>query len=97
METKTAPQAAVNGLNYKSNVLDVNKKLKEEARTFGYSVKQLIAFAPIIGLDKTMLKNLQLINKDQDVYKQASLDVRKTKSGNYSAFYLLQYLYKISK
>lgn len=97
METKTAPQAAVNGLNYKSDVLSVNKALKEESLKLGYCIKKLISLSDAIKLHPTMLANLQAINTDSEEYKKAVEKIKKTKSGNYSPFVLLQYLYKISK
>jgi hypothetical protein len=76
---------------YKNLVLEANAALKVEAKTFGYTVKTLLNFS---GTPKEFLTMLKAINKDSEKFKTAAENVRRTKSGNYSAFYLLQYLYK---
>ena len=83
--------------NYKTEVLESNKLLKQESVKLGYCVKVLINNINILKLSPLMIKNLQAINKDSEVYKLAVLNCRKSKNGNYSPFYLLQYLYSISK
>ena len=83
--------------NYKVEVLESNKLLKQESVKLGYCVKVLINNTNILKLSPLMVKNLQAINKDSEVYKLAVLNCRKSKNGNYSPFYLLQYLYSISK
>jgi hypothetical protein len=82
---------------YKISVLDSNKILKEESAKLGYCVKVLINNINILKLSPLMAKNLQAINKDSEAYKLAVNNCRKSKNGNYSPFYLLQYLYSISK
>lgn len=94
MNTKVNAPA---NLNYNVNVLSTNKRLKEESKKLGYCVKTLLRLADSIELHPTMLANLQAIDKDSELYKQAAENVRRTKLGNYSPFTLLQYLYKISK
>jgi hypothetical protein len=83
--------------NYKVKVLESNKLLKQESVKLGYCVKVLINNTNILKLSPLMVKNLNAINKDSEVYKLAVLNCRKSKNGNYSPFYLLQYLYSISK
>jgi hypothetical protein len=83
--------------NYKTEVLESNKLLKQESKTLGYCVKVLTNNINILKLSPLMVKNLNAINKDSEVYKLAVLNCRKSKNGNYSPFYLLQYLYSISK
>lgn len=83
--------------SYKIEVLESNKLLKQESVKLGYCVKVLINNTNILKLSPLMIKNLNAINKDSEVYKLAVLNCRKSKSGNYSPFYLLQYLYSISK
>lgn len=83
--------------SYKVEVLESNKLLKQESVKLGYCVKVLINNTNILKLSPIMVKNLNLINKDSEVYKLAVLNCRKSKNGNYSPFYLLQYLYSISK
>lgn len=82
---------------YKLHVLDSNKILKEESAKLGFCIKVLMNNSNILKLSPLMLKNLQAINKDSEAYKLALNNCRKSKKGNYSAFYLLQYLYSISK
>lgn len=83
--------------SYKTEVLESNKLLKQESVKLGYCVKVLINNTNILKLSPLMVKNLNAINKDSEVYKLAVLNCRKSKNGNYSPFYLLQYLYSISK
>lgn len=82
---------------YKLHVLNSNKLLKQESKTLGYCIKVLINNINILKLSPNMVKNLQSINKDSEAYKLAVNNCRKSKNGNYSPFYLLQYLYSISK
>jgi hypothetical protein len=83
--------------SYKVEVLESNKLLKQESVKLGYCVKVLINNTNILKLSPLMVKNLQAINKDSEAYKLAVNNCRKSKNGNYSPFYLLQYLYSISK
>ena len=83
--------------SYKIEVLESNKLLKQESVKLGYCVKVLINNTNILKLSPIMVKNLQAINTDSEAYKLAVLNCRKSKNGNYSPFYLLQYLYSISK
>lgn len=82
---------------YKTEVLESNKLLKQESVKLGYCVKVLINNTNILKLSPIMVKNLNAINKDSEAYKLAVNNCRKSKKGNYSPFYLLQYLYSISK
>ena len=82
---------------YKLHVLETAKILKEESKTLGYCIKVLINNINILKFSPLMAKNLQSINKDSEAYKLAVNNCRKSKNGNYSPFYLLQYLYSISK
>jgi hypothetical protein len=83
--------------SYKTEVLESNKLLKQESVKLGYCVKVLINNTNILKLSPLMVKNLNAINKDSEAYKLAVNNCRKSKNGNYSPFYLLQYLYSISK
>ena len=83
--------------DYKLQVLDSNTILKQESKTLGYCIKVLINNTNILKLSPLMIKNLNAINKDSEAYKLAVQNCRKSKKGNYSPFYLLQYLYSISK
>ena len=82
---------------YKTEVLESNKLLKQESVKLGYCVKVLINNTNILKLSPLMVNNLKAINKDSEAYKLAVNNCRKSKKGNYSPFYLLQYLYSISK
>ena len=83
--------------NYKLQVLDSNAILKQESKTLGYCIKVLTNNINILKLSPLMVKNLNAINKGSEAYKLAVNNCRKSKKGNYSPFYLLQYLYSISK
>jgi hypothetical protein len=83
--------------DYKLQVLDSNAILKQESKTLGYCIKVLINNTNILKLSPLMVKNLNAINKDSEAYKLAVTNCRRSKKGNYSPFYLLQYLYSISK
>ena len=83
--------------SYKLTVIDSNKLLKEESKTLGYCIKVLLTNVKLLTISPLMVKNLQAINKDSEAYKLAVNNCRKSKNGNYSPFYLLQYLYSISK
>ena len=82
---------------YKIHVLETAKILKEESKTLGYCIKVLMNNISILKFSPLMVKNLQAINKDSEAYKLAVNNCRKSKNGNYSPFYLIQYLYSISK
>jgi len=94
---KSSKQETKKESNYKTEVLESNKLLKQESVKLGYCVKVLINNTNILKLSPLMVKNLQAINKDSEAYKLAVNNCRKSKNGNYSPFYLLQYLYSISK
>jgi len=84
--------------NYTLQVIESNNILKKEAKTIGFCIKVILNNIKLLpNITDTMVKNLQAINKDSEAYKLAVLNCRKSKSGNYSPFYLLQYLYSISK
>jgi hypothetical protein len=96
-QTSSKKETTKKESSYKVEVLESNKLLKQESKTLGYCVKVLINNTNILKLSPLMVKNLQAINKDSELYKLAVNNCRKSKNGNYSPFYLLQYLYSISK
>lgn len=80
--------------NYKANVLNVNKELKIEAKSFNGACKILLALdAP----NKSQKKLIRAILKDKVLYNIAIQNVRKSKAGNYSPFFVLQFLHKVEK
>jgi hypothetical protein len=96
-QTSSKKETTKKESSYKVEVLESNKLLKQESVKLGYCVKVLINNTNILKLSPLMVKNLQAINKDSELYKLAVNNCRKSKNGNYSPFYLLQYLYSISK
>jgi hypothetical protein len=79
--------------DYTIKVLNTNKALKEEAFKLGYCIKQL----DNIILPKEFKSYLNTMKKDSSIYKLAENNVRRSKVGKFTAFYLLQYLYKVTK
>ena len=79
---------------YQVKVLDTNKALKQDANTLGYCIRVLLS------LDSTpaeFKKELRAMQKDSAKYKKTADQVRKTAKGYFRPFYLLQYLYKVTK
>ena len=84
--------------NYTLQVIDSNNILKQESKTIGFCIKVLVNNIKLFpNITPLMIKNLHAINKDSEAYKLAVLNCRKSKKGSYSPFFLLQYLYSISK
>jgi len=72
--------------NYKANVLDANKELKQETKTLKGSLQIL----------KILSKNQQVVDACEKVdYPKLKKVCRKSKAGNYSPFFVLQALYKL--
>jgi len=80
--------------NYRKQVLDVNKSLKVELKSFNGAAKLLIAMDAPTAKQKRLLR---AILKDKVLYNIAKDNVRKSKSGNISPFFILQFLYKVEK
>ena len=76
---------------YRELVLDTNKVLKEESAKLGYCIKVLKGFDQ---LPKEFKPILSKVDKDAQTYKKCIDNVRVSKTGKFTAFYLLQYLYK---
>lgn len=81
--------------NYKTDVLASHKAMKEEAKTFGYSIKLLLQFKD--KMPASHVKMLKAFNNNDELYSWAKDNVRMTSSGNYTAFYLRQLLHKVAQ
>lgn len=72
--------------NYKVNVLQANKELKQETKTLKGSLQVL----------KILTKNSEVLKACEEVdYQKLKKACRKSKAGNYSPFFVLQALYKL--
>jgi len=72
--------------NYKLNVLNANKELKQETKTLKGSLTIL----------KLLTKNEDVLKACNEVeYTKLKKACRKSKTGNYSPFFVLQALYKL--
>ncbi len=72
--------------NYKANVLEANKELKQETKTLKGSLQVL----------KLLTKNESVLKACNEVdYQKLKKACRKSKAGNYSPFFVLQALYKL--
>ena len=78
---------------YTIKVLNTNKTLKEESVKLGYCIKQLEG----IKIPDEFSKYLKTMKKDSSIYKHCESNIRRSKIGKFTAFYLLQYLYKVTK
>lgn len=71
---------------YKVNVLKANKELKQETKTLKGSLQVL----------KLLTKNENVLKACNEVdYQKLKKACRKSKTGNYSPFFVLQALYKL--
>ena len=72
--------------NYKVNVLQANKDLKQETKTLKGALQVL----------KLLTKNEDVFKACNEVdYQKLKKACRKSKAGNYSPFFVLQALYKL--
>jgi hypothetical protein len=97
--TKVEKKAAtkVEKLNYKSHVIGTNHQYKKEMATLGHCVRSLMQ-AQDVKIHPKMMAILREIKANKNDWYKIALDgVRKTKSGKYTPFCLLQYLYKLVK
>jgi len=76
---------------YQLNVLDVNKKLKENQSSLGGATRKLLLFEKEIKMHKDFVRVLRasLKGNNNNVYKFLNEKVRKTKNGT-CPFYVLQ-------
>ena len=83
--------------NYKLNVLGTNLNLKKELKSLGGCRALLINNSKEIDLNTKFAQILRQSKKDENLYKFLVKNVRTSKSGNYSPFYLLQFLHKFTE
>lgn len=83
--------------NYKVNVLGTNLNLKKELKSLGGCRAVLLNSRKEIKLYPKFAVILQKSKKDENLYKFLVKNVRTSKSGNYSPFYLLQFLHKFTE
>ena len=82
---------------YKMNVLNTNKALKRECKSLGGAVKILWLFRDEIELSTQYIQILSEIRENNDVYATFKENVRVSKAGNYSPFFVLQAIHKAIK
>ena len=83
--------------NYKVNVLDTNVNLKKELKSLGGCRALLLNNTKEIGLSPKFAQILRQSKKDENLYKFLVNNVRTSRSGNYSPFYLLQFMHKFTE
>lgn len=81
---------------YKTNVLDVNTRLKMVFSSLGGLRKVLLDNADEIKISEAHKILLEQSIKDKKVYEKMINGVRKTKNGGFNRFYLLQYLHRVT-
>lgn len=82
---------------YKTNVLEVNAKYKELSKSLGFCRSVLLNDAKDLGLDNVFKAFLLATKNDKMKYEQLKANVRTSKAGNYSPFFVLQGLEKMRK
>ncbi len=82
---------------YKMNVLNTNKALKRECKSLGGAVKVLWLFREEIELSTQYIQILSEIRENNEVYATFKDNVRVSKAGNYSPFFVLQAVHKALK
>ena len=93
--TKKVGKAKVSA--YKVNVLNTNKALRQESKTLSGAVKLLWFFRDEIELSAQYKKIVRAIMQDTTIYKEFKNNCRKSKSGNYAPFFVLQAIHKSLK
>jgi len=83
--------------DYKKQVLNTNAKLKSTHKTLGGCLKNMHHFGVDMGLSASQKSTVKLLRGNHELYKEFQKVCRKSKSGNYSPFYVLQAMYKASK
>lgn len=81
---------------YKVEVLDSIAAIKQECRTLGYALKVI---RDTNGVHAEMKRKARLLLNSKsglEAYKLCAEKCRKTKSGNFTPFYVLQYLKKVA-
>ena len=82
---------------YKMNVLNTNKALKRECKSLGGAVKILWLFRDEIELSTQYIQILSEIRENDEIYAVFKENVRVSKAGNYSPFFVLQAIHKAIK
>lgn len=82
---------------YTQQVIESNKLLKTECSKLGWAIKVLTSNVKVLTINEAQKSLLAAIDKGGEAYKKAATNCRKSKSSNYSPFYLLQYLYSETK
>lgn len=94
---KVVKSTTVKVSDYKKQVINSNAKLKSTHRTLGGCLKNMYHFADDMGLTASQKKVVKLLRGDGKAYAEFQKVCRKSKSGNYSPFFVLQAIYKASK
>jgi hypothetical protein len=84
-------QAKESKKSYKDLVLGGNQVLKSEVRTLGFALKLIRDTA---GISPQFQKIARELLKDSEMYKNFANNVRKTKAGNFTPFYVMQAIYR---
>ena len=82
---------------YQKAVLNPNKKLKETSKTLGGTLKTMYNFATEMGLTADQKAFVQALRKKHESFKSFQKVCRKSVSGNYSPFFVLQTMYAMDK
>ena len=83
--------------DYAKNVIATNKALKRETRTLGGCLKLMANFQTEMGLNSSQIAIIKLLRDDHKAYQTFKKVCRKSKSGNYSPFFILQAIHKSMK
>ena len=94
---KVVKSTTVKVSDYKKQVINSNAKLKSTHKTLGGCLKNMHHFSAEMGLTTSQKKVVKLLRGDGKAYKEFQKVCRKSKSGNYSPFFVLQAIYKASK
>lgn len=82
---------------YSKQVIATNKALKSTHKTLGGCLKNMWFFRDDMKLNSKQIAVVKLLRADTKAYNSFQAIVRKSKSGNYSPFFVLQAMYKASK
>jgi nicotinate-nucleotide pyrophosphorylase len=93
VEKAVAKNKNVAKFDYKTNVLETNKAFKDAVKSVNKGLKILIISDV---LPKQMKDLANKILKDEAKYKEFCGEVRKTKNGQTTPFYIMQLLHKLT-
>lgn len=94
---KTVTTKKAKASEYKLQVLETNKALRTTHKTLGGCLKNMWFFRDDMKLTAKQTAVVKLLRSDDKAYASFQTICRKSKSGNYSPFYVLQAIYKASK